>query len=123
MEPSNQCQVSFPRELFAGCPYQDKCHPKIFKRVAKIVTSKIAHDRAVIKRAMHSEEFKNYARLRNGVETVPSIIRNNYHLDKMPRGKQKGKFFFGCKIMALNFKKLFNFRKGLGHYAPNPIIA
>ena len=123
MAPSNQCQVSFPRELCAGCPYQDQCHPNIFKRVAKIVTSKAAHDRAVIQRSMHSEELKNYARLRNGVETVPSIIRNNYHLDKMPRGKQKGKFSFGSKIMALNFKKLFNYRKGLGHYAPNPVIA
>lgn len=89
MAPSNQCQVSFPRGLCSGCPYQDQCHPKIFKRAAKIVTSKTAHDRAVIQRAMHGEEFKNYARLRNGIETVPFIIRNNYHLDKMPRGKQK----------------------------------
>lgn len=122
MAPSKQCQVSFNRELCTGCPYQDKCHPKIFKRVAKIITSKAAHDRAVIQRTMHSEEFKNYARLRNGVETIPSIIRNNYHLENMPRGKQRGRFFFGCKIIALNFKKLFNYRKGLGHYAPNPVI-
>lgn len=42
MAPSNQCQVSFPRELCAGCPYQNQCHPKIFKRVTKIVTSKTA---------------------------------------------------------------------------------
>lgn len=118
-----QCQVSFQREQCVGCPYQDQCHPKIFKKVAKIVTSKAAHDRAVIQRTMHSNEFKNYARLRNGVETVPSNIRKNYHLDKMPRGKQRGKFFFGCKIMALNFKKLFRYRKGLGNYAPNPVIA
>lgn len=67
----------------------DKCHPKIFKRVAKVMTSKATHDRAVIQRTMHGEEFKNYARLRNGVETVPSIIRNNYPLENMPRGKQR----------------------------------
>ncbi len=76
MAPSKQCQVSFNRELCAGCPYQDKCHPKIFKYVAKIITSKAAHDRAVIQRTMHSEEFKNYVRLGNGDETIPSIIRN-----------------------------------------------
>ncbi len=35
MAPSKQCQVSFHRELCVGCPYQDQCHPKIFKRVAK----------------------------------------------------------------------------------------
>lgn len=28
-----------------------------------------------------------------------------------------------AKIMALNFKKLFRYRKGLGNYAPNPVIA
>ncbi|MFR7839669.1 MAG: transposase [Gallintestinimicrobium sp.] len=110
-------------EQCANCPYQDQCKPKIFKRVAKIVTSKAAHERAKIQRNMNSEEFKNYARLRNGVETVPSNIRKNYHLEKIPRGKQRGKFFFGSKIAALNFRKLFNYVKGLGNYAPNPVLA
>lgn len=123
MKQSNQCAVSFLHEQCAGCPYQDQCRPKIFKRVAKIVTSKAAHERAKIQRNMNSGEFKNYARFRNGVETVPSNIRNNYHLEKLPRGRQRGKFFFGAKIAALNFRKLFNYRKGLGHYAKNPVLA
>ena len=123
MKQSNQCAVSFLHEQCAGCQYQDQCKPKIFKRVAKIVTSKAAHERAKIQRSMSSEEFKNYARLRNGAETVPSNIRRNYHLEKIPRGKQRGKFFFGSKIAALNFRKLFNYVKGLGKYAPNPVLA
>ncbi|MCI6811377.1 MAG: hypothetical protein MSS92_06390 [Lachnospiraceae bacterium] len=86
-------------------------------------TSKAAGERAKTKHFMKTDEFKNYARLRNGVETVPSNLRKNYHLEKLPRGKQRGKFFFGCKIIALNFRKLFNFTKGLGHYAQNPVIA
>ncbi|MFR7847821.1 MAG: hypothetical protein ACLU8S_09750 [Coprococcus phoceensis] len=53
---------------------------------------------------MNSEEFKNYARLRNGVETVPSNIRRNYHLEKIPREKQRGKFF-GSKISDIEFPK------------------
>jgi len=57
------------------------------------------------------------------VETVPSNIRKNYHLEKIPGGKQRGKFFFGSKIAALNFRKLFNYVKGLGHYAQNPVLA
>lgn len=120
---SDQCAVSFLHEQCANCPYQEQCKPKIFKRVAKIVTSKAAHERAKIQRRMSSEEFKNYARLRNGAETVPSNMRKNYHLEKIPRGKQRGKFFFGSKIAALNFRKLFNYKKGLGHYAQNPVIA
>lgn len=39
MVSSNQCQVSFLRELCAGCPYQNQCHPKINKRGVKAVTS------------------------------------------------------------------------------------
>ena len=96
---------------------------KLLKNSQKIVTSKAAHKRAKIQRSMSSEEFKNYARFRNGVETVPSNIRKNYHLEKIPRGKQRGKFFFGSKIAALNFRKLFNYVKGLGNYAPNPVLA
>lgn len=122
MKPSGQCTVSFPREVCASCSYQTECNPKVFKKVSKIITSKAASERAKTKRSMHGEEFKNYARFRNGVETVPSNLRMNYHLEKLPRGKQRGKFFFGCKVAALNFKKLFNFDKGLGCYAKNPVI-
>lgn len=121
-EQSSQCAVSFEHDQCAGCPYRDQCKPKIFKRVAKMVISKSGHERAKTQRKMESEEYKNYARLRNGVETVPSNIRKNYHLEKLPRGKQRGKFFFGSKIAALNFRKLFNYRKGLGNYAPNPVL-
>lgn len=123
MKQSNQCAVSFLHEQCVGCLYQDQCKPKVFKRVAKIVTSKAAHGRAKIQRNMDREEFKNYARLRDGVETVPSNIRKNYHLEKMPRGKQRGRSFFGSKIAALNFRKLFNYVKGMGNYAPNPVLA
>lgn len=97
--------------------------PEIFKRVAKTVTSKAAHERAKVQRNMGSEEFKNYSRLRNGAETVPSNIRRSYHLEKMMRGKRRGKFFFGSRIAALNFRKLFNYVKGLGNYARNPVLA
>ena len=88
----------------------------------KLLTSKNASNRAKSQRYMQSEEFSNYAKLRNGVETVPANIRKNYRLDKLPRGKQRGKFFFGSKIAALNFRKLFGFRKGLVNYAQNPIF-
>lgn len=123
MKQSGQCAVSFLRDQCVGCPYQDQCRPEIYKRVARIVTSKAAHERAKIQRKMDSEEFKNYARLRNGVETIPSNLRKNYHLEKLPRGKQRGKFFFGSKIAALNFRKLFNYVKGVGNYTQNPVLA
>ena len=120
---TRQCRVSFDRNHCVGCPYQNQCRPKIYKKVATFITSKNASNRAKSQRYMQSEEFSNLARLRNGVETIPANIRKNYHLDKLPRGKQRGKFFFGSKIAALNFRKLFGFRKGLGNYAQNPMLA
>ncbi len=83
-----------------------------------------AHERAKQQRFMGTEEFRNLFKIRNGVETVPSILRRIYHADRMPvRGLIRGRFFFGCKIGAMNFKKLFTYRKGLGHYAENPVLA
>lgn len=119
---TRQCSVSFDRNHCVNCPYQEQCRPKIHKNVARFTTSKNASNRAKSQRYMQSEEFSSLARLRNGVETVMSNIRKNYHLDKLPRGKQRGKFFFGSKIAALNFRKLFVFRKGLGNYAQNPML-
>lgn len=120
---TRQIRASFDCSHCVDCPHKDQCHPKIHKKVATLVTSKNASNRAKSQRYMKSEEFSNYAKLRNGVETVPSNIRRNYHLEKLPRGKQRGKFFFGSKIAALNFRKLFGYRKGLGNYAKNPVLA
>ena len=122
VKQTRQCRVSFDRNHCAECPYREQCRPKIFKKVATFTTSKNASSRAKSQRYMKTEDFKNLAKIRNGVETVPSNLRRNYHLEKLPRGKQHGKFFFGSKIAALNFRKLFGFRKGLGRYASNPLL-
>ncbi|MDR2569631.1 MAG: transposase [Oscillospiraceae bacterium] len=121
-ETTGQCKVSFNREHCVGCPYREQCNPKIRKSVATFTTSKNASDRAKHQRYMQEDEFKNCARLRNGVETVPSNIRRNYDIENIPRGKQRGKFFFGCKVAALNFRKFFNYRRAAGCYAKNPIL-
>ena len=120
---SGQCHVSFNRENCANCPFQEQCKPKIFKRVAKKVVSKKSVLRAQYLRTKDTDRFKNLARLRNGVETVPSLLKNKYDVDRMPvRGLKRCKLCFGSKIGALNFRKLFRFRNGSGHYALNPIF-
>lgn len=120
---TGMCTASFDRDLCAGCKYKDQCNAKIFKRVAKIKISRKKIERAKIKIKMQTEEYRFYARLRNGVETIPSILKNLYHVDRMPvRRKIRCKFFIGAKISALNFRKLFRYRKGLGHYAKNPLL-
>lgn len=121
---SQQFHVSFQREQCAGCPNKERCKAKIHKRVSSVTLSVKAHESAKQKRFMGTEEYRNLFRIRNGVETVPSILRNIYHADRMPvRGLIRGRFFFGCKIGAVNFRKLITYRKGLGHYAQNPVLA
>lgn len=64
------------------------------------------------------------ARFRNGVETVPSTLRQAYGVDRMPcRGKAKTTILFGCKIGALNFRKLLAYRRRTGNYAQNPVLS
>lgn len=120
---NEKCYISFPVDLCKTCPYRDKCNPHFHKQTASLNISRKGRNRARCQREMKKDDFSAYCRLRNGVETVPSNLRKNFHIDKLPRGKQRGKFFFGSKIAALNFRKLFNFRKGSIKCAQNLIFA
>ena len=122
-KPSNdEFKLSFDREHCSNCPYQDQCHPKIYKKVARVLITKKSLVRRALQKRMKEDDYSLYRRLRNGIETIPSNLRRNYHLEKLPRGKQRGKFFFGSKIAALNFRKLFTQRKGLTYHANNPLL-
>ena len=122
-QKTGQILISFSREKCVGCPYQQNCHPKIYKRVSKLSVSLKMKKRALSQSQRETEDFKQYARLRDGVETIPSLLKNKYGVNRMPvHGKIRCKFYFGCKIAALNFRKLFRFRKGEGNYALNPAL-
>ena len=87
------------------------------------MVSQKKQNRAQFQKEMKSEKYKLYGKIRNGVETVPSILRNVYHADRVrARGITRTRFFTGCKVAALNFRKLFTYRKGLGRYAENPLL-
>lgn len=45
--------------------------------------SATAQYRAKTRRYMKTDELKALARLRNGVETIPSILRSQYQVDRM----------------------------------------
>jgi len=63
---------------------------------------------------MKTEKYKELSRIRNGVETIPSILWRKYQIDHMPvRGLLPTKLRFGIKLAALNFKKLFGYLNSL----------
>ena len=120
---TGQVLVTMDRDHCATCPYRMNCHAKIYKKVSKLTVSEKMKRRALTQAKMQTDEFKLYARLRNGVETIPSLLKNLYNVNKIPvHGKIRCKFYFGSKVAALNFRKLYRFRKGSGHYAPNTVL-
>ena len=120
---SKQVKTYFAYGLCTQCPYQEQCHPKIRKCSNLITLSRSAIERAQQQRFIGAEDFQNWRRIRNGVEAVPSILRNCYHVDDMPvRGKIPGKFFFGAKISAINFRKLLRQRRGFYCCTCNPLL-
>ena len=120
---NGQMRATFPSTCCHNCPYRDRCIAKIGKRVSSVTISASSIKRAQTQRHTQGVEGKNFAKFRNGVETLPSILRRIYHADNLPRGKTHVGLFFGFKVGALNFKKLVTYLTGSGRYAPNPVIA
>ena len=79
---------------------------------------------AKTQRKMKTEKYKELSRIRNGVETIPSILWRKYQIDHMPvRGLLPTKLRFGIKLAALNFKKLFGYLNSVGQCALIPQIS
>lgn len=120
-DPSNDRSVAyFQISDCAKCPYKERCQPRFLKtRVRKEVSWKSV-GRAKQLQYMRIEEFSEYAKFRNGVEAIPSLLRRRYHVDKIPvHGKKRTRLFFGFKIAALDFQKLLDYTNSLDLYALN----
>lgn len=121
---TDQIKAYFSVNDCKNCPYLSECTILIRKKTNLLAISRKAIERAKQQRKMTGNEFNNWQRIRNGVESIPSILRNKFKVDKIPvRGKIPSKLYFGSKISALNFRKLFRFRKGLSCHPYNPILA
>jgi hypothetical protein len=83
--------------------------------MAVITTSKRSKERALEIRDHKNDPIRELIhRVRNGVETIPSILRRKYKVDRIPsRGKIRSRQFFGFKIGALNFNKLWRYEQNL----------
>jgi hypothetical protein len=114
VKSTGSCRASFDRKHCETCPYRDQCRPKFGNKKAVVYVSQKSSERAKAKREMSTSGFKIIARVRNGVETIPSILRRRYHVDHMPvRGLIRMKQWFGFKIAALNFRKLSRYLDSL----------
>ena len=124
-DPSNDRSVAyFKTSECKNCPYKECCKPRFLKtRVRKEVSWKSV-GRAKQLQYMKTEEFSAYAKFRNGVEAIPSLLRRRYHVDKIPvHGKHRTRLFFGFKIAALDFQKLLDYSNSLNKHTQNKEIA
>ena len=114
IQQSGNIRISFEKDKCLNCPHRDKCNPDIKVRTASKYVSKKSSDYINQMRERRNDEtYQLVGQIRNGVETIPSIMRSKYNVDRMPvRGTQRTKQFFGFKVAASNFTKLFRYTKG-----------
>ena len=114
-EKINMIRVSFPRSCCENCSHCSECKAKLKARTAVINLSlgALAHTKEAIHRKT-DETMKSIGRIRNGIETIPSLLRRKYNIDHMPtRGKLRTKTIFGLNMFAVNFTKLWLYERGL----------
>lgn len=118
-EHNDRCDALFHKCDCIDCPYLQECKPRLRQRNSLKELSWKAVNRAKQLRFMKTEEFKEYAHFRNGVEALASLLRRKYHVDKMPaHGKKRTRLYFGFKVAALNFQKLLDYENSLVQCAP-----
>lgn len=117
-EKKGICRAKFELSDCRNCPLQEECHPEFQKKYAQKELSWKTVNRAQMGIYMETEEFKELAHFRNGVEAIPSLLRRKYQVDKIPaHGKMRTRLHFGFKIGAINFNKLLNYCNSLGKCA------
>ncbi len=119
---TQKCKASFQIDICRNCPHFKECKPCLHKRVATVKVAQRTTHHAKEQRNLKTEEYKQLAKYRNGVETIPAVLRKRYHVDKMPvRGLKRCRFFFGFKVAAMNVRKLVKYMTSLDLCGLNPI--
>ena len=103
-------RATFDASPCAECALLGICPAKIRADGFSIVSfTDMAYNRSLFARELGSEEYKDFARMRNGVEGVPSVMRRKYGVDSMPVfGIKKSRLFFGLKVAAANVSVVIN---------------
>ena len=117
-EHNDRCNAHFNKCDCEKCPYLSECNPQLRVGYSLRELSWKAVNRAKQLRYMKTDEFREYAHFRNGVEALVSLLRRKYHVDKIPvHGKKQTRLRFGFKVAALNFQKLLNYENSLVYHA------
>ena len=101
------CRARFNHACCANCPNRDRCHAKEQRKTFAVHVSGKTVARAAHLRRLKSEAYQKLTHLRNGVESIPSLLRRCFNVDRIPVfGLKPAKLYFNLDIGALNFSKL-----------------
>jgi hypothetical protein len=109
----NKIHIGYYRDwLCENCQYCSRCPGRFQKKLAKIEVTDAALKKAeYVKRRENDNNLANYSKIRNGVESVFSVLKRRYQINHIPvRGKLRKKMWTGFKIGAMNVMTLINTR-------------
>lgn len=85
IKQTDSIRVSFHWNQCEGCPYREKGSLKLKKWTVCMLISLKSRRHVLQSTDMSDEDKRKFiTRIRNGIETVQSVIRNKYLVDKMP---------------------------------------
>jgi hypothetical protein len=106
-EEKKQYRVHFDKAACENCPHREECPVNTKGKTARVELSQSTINRVEYTEQLSTEEYKEYAGKRNGVEGIPSVMRRRYRVDEMPvRGLLRSKMWMGFKIGAINIKRV-----------------
>lgn len=112
-------RAHFDNQICDVCPNRANCPVHRQKKSSLLEVSETKLHRSKLMARMDTEEYKELASKRAGVEGIPSALRRRYNIDHMPvRGLVRSKVWLGFKISAINCKRLI---KGLINRTKNPL--
>ena len=105
-EKTGRIRATMEKAACEKCPFRYNCGVSIRKTKAILATTWKSVSRSKQQGDRYTKQFQELARIRNGVEALPSLLRRSCHIDRMPvRGRLRMKQRMGFKVAAANIRK------------------
>lgn len=104
------CAAKINKADCEACPYRNECGKKEQVKYNSLKTSVKTKERAEYLRNRDTDDFKKLSDFRNGIETVPSILKNTYDANnERGMGLAAKKLAIGLMYIATNVSKVLRF--------------
>ena len=109
---NGKCRAKIDKSVCEQCQFREQCQFMEQKSCNVVCVSQTQAERAMQMHFRETEEFHILSHLRNGVETIPSLLKNKYDIEKTRgKGVQPRAVRLALIGIAINFKNFVNFIK------------